>query len=346
MSGGYHGIDAMGLKVMTKDSKDVEGEKGDKPPVSVDVGLSAKASFNVSTEIPSEVSGGLVSALTDIIRPFTENRGLRADRMRLQRMDVAIQIAQKARQIAEIENLSLNPVPTKLMVPFLEKASTEEPEDEAMQDRWAALLLSASKNYQAKHLTFVDILSRLSADELKVLEETCFAYKGFPETAYPNYHGDWNAQLVTAQSHNLKVPPRGKEKEAYDAFVSATPLAYGGHIHASVLRHDGSSVWFYTDYMPGGPRYTSLEILQHERLTDIRRLELDAGIGSKFGQPCKLDVGYFEIAKLGISFVMECSPDAAKMAARRPPPVELKPVSPEQSAKIMEALRKAEANRH
>lgn len=336
----------MGLKAMTKDSKNVEDEKGGKLPVSVDVGLSAKASLNVSTEIPSEVSGELVSALTNIIRPFTENRGLKADRIRLQRMDVAIQIAQKARQIAEIENLQLNPVPTKLMVPFLEKASTEEPEDETMQDRWAALLLSASKNYQPKHLTFVDILGRLSADELKVLEETCFAYKGFPETAYPNYHGDSNAQLITAQSHNLKMPPPGKEKEAYDAFIRATPLVYGGHIHTSVLRRDGGSFFFYTDYIPSGPRYTSLEILQRERLINIRRLELDAGPVSKFGQPCKLDVGYFEMTKLGIAFVMDCSPDAAKMAARRPPPVELKPLSSEQSAKIMEALRKAEANRH
>ncbi len=330
---------------MTKDSKNVEEKKGEKPPVSVDVGLSAKASFDISTEIPSEVSGGLVSALTDIIRPFTENRGLKADRIRLQRMDVAIQIAQKARNIAEVENLPLNPIPTKLIVPFLEKASTEEPEDETMQDRWAALLLSASKNYQAKHLTFVDILSRLSADELKILEEICFAYKGFPETAYPNNHVDRNKQLIIAQSHNLKVLPPGKEKEAYDAFIGATALNYGGHIHASVLRHDGSSVWFYTDYKPNGPRYTSLEILQHERLIDIRRLELDVELVTKFGQPSKLDFGYFEMTKLGISFVMECSPDAAKMAARRPAPVQAEPLNPEQSAKIKEMLRKAEADR-
>jgi hypothetical protein len=326
---------------MTKDSKNAEGQKGDKSPVSVDVGLSAKASFDVSTEIPSEVSGGLVSALTDIIRPFTEDRGLKADRIRLQRMDVAIQIAQKARQIAEIENLPLNPVPTKLMVPFLEKASTEEPEDETMQARWAALLLSASKSYQAKHLTFVDILSRLSADELKVLEETCFAYKGFPETAYPNAHADWNAQLILEQAHNLKSPAPGKEKAAYDAFIAAASFAYGGHIHASVLRQDGGSVWFYTEYRPGGPKYTSLEILQRERLIDIRRFEMD----TELGRFCKLDVGYFEMTWLGISFVMACSPDAAKMAARRPPPVQLKPVSPEQSAKIVEMLRKAEADK-
>lgn len=320
-----------------------EDSKNGKPPISVDVGLSAKARLDVSTEIPSEVSGNLVSALTDIFRPFTENRGLKADRIRLQRMDVLIQIAQKARKIAEIENIPLNPVPTKLMVPFLEKASREDRDDETMQDRWTALLLSASKNYQAKHLTFVDILSRLSADELKVLEETCFAYKNFPETAYPNGHEELNAQLVIAQSRYLKFPPPSMERVAYDAFIGATQFAYGGHIHASVLRPDGASVWFYTDYRPSGPRYTSLEILQHERLIDIRRVETRESIPSKLGQLGKLDIGYFEMTRLGISFVVECSPDATKMAARRPPPVELKPVSPEQKAKIIEALKKAEA---
>jgi hypothetical protein len=205
----------MDLETMKKDSEKGESENRYIPLVSVDFGLSAKAHLNVSTEIPSEVSGELVSVLTDIIRPFTEKRGLKADMIRLQRMDVAIQIAEKARRIAEIENILLNPVPTKLLVPFLEKASAEEPEDDTMQDRWAALLLSATKNYQAKHLTFVDILSRLSADELKVLEETCFAYKGFPETSYPNNHADWNAQQIVAQSHNLKTSSPGKEKVAY-----------------------------------------------------------------------------------------------------------------------------------
>jgi hypothetical protein len=65
----------------------------------------------------------------------------------------------------------------------------------------------------------------------------------------------------------------------------------------------------------------------------------------QFGQPCKLNFGYFEMTKLGISFVMECSPDAAKMAARRPPPVQLNSLSPQQSENITEKIRNAESNR-
>lgn len=70
------------------------------PPVKVDVGFGAKASVEakISTEIPRESSGRLVDTLTDIIRPFSERRGLKADQIRLQREQVAIEIARFARK--------------------------------------------------------------------------------------------------------------------------------------------------------------------------------------------------------------------------------------------------------
>ena len=127
------------------------------PQLSVDVGIGFKATAEVKTEIPSEETGRLVSALVDMIRPFTEARGFKADRIRLQREDVMFEIAVKARRRAELEECPINPVPAKLLIPFMEKASLEG-DDESMQERWAALLVSASKSYQATQLTFVDIL--------------------------------------------------------------------------------------------------------------------------------------------------------------------------------------------
>jgi Abortive infection alpha len=154
------------------------------PQLTVDVGVGFKATAEIKTEIPSEVTGTLVSALLDTIRPFTEARGLKADQIRLQREDVLLAIAQKARRRAELEGFPINPVPPKLLIPYMEKASLEG-DDESMQERWATLLVSASKSYQAQQLTFVDILSRLSSDELNLLEQICFSYERFPETSYP-----------------------------------------------------------------------------------------------------------------------------------------------------------------
>jgi hypothetical protein len=144
----------------------------EKSPMSIDIGL--KAGLEVKAEIPKASVARLVDSLTDIIRPFTEQRGLRADQIRLQREDIAMEIARKARSRAEIENIALNPVSMKMLIPFLEKASTEDT-DTAMHDRWAALLLSASKEFHSRHLTFLDILGRLSSDEVKILEEVCFS---------------------------------------------------------------------------------------------------------------------------------------------------------------------------
>jgi hypothetical protein len=74
--------------------------------VAVDIGLTAKASLEakVSTEIPAQSSGRFLDAVTDIIRFFSERSGLKADQIRLQREDVLIEIARKARVRLEIEN--------------------------------------------------------------------------------------------------------------------------------------------------------------------------------------------------------------------------------------------------
>jgi hypothetical protein len=289
-------------------------------PVSIDVGL--KASLEVKAEIPKEDTGRLVAALTDIIRPFTERRGLRADQIRLQREDVLVSIAKKARERAELEKIELHPVPTKMLVPFLEKASLEDA-DKEMQDRWAALLLSASKEYQATHLTFIDILSRMSSNELKLLEEGCFSYEAFPERSYPNGHYERNYEILEGYANLLVVEDSqpeptvensvlhfhmdaGAAKEAYEKLVNAANLSYGQIMHVGVCyRPSGGASWFYKE-SSGTPRFRSLEILERERLVNIERI--------KFSN--KSEIGYFNVTYLGIQFVLACSPEASKMVAK------------------------------
>src|SRR6266853_1629328 len=99
-------------------------ERDRKLPLSVDIGV--KANLEIKAEVPKQSAGRLVDALTDIFRPFTEARGLKADQIRLQREDVLFEIAKKARARAVLEEVELHPVPTKLLVPFIEKASLED----------------------------------------------------------------------------------------------------------------------------------------------------------------------------------------------------------------------------
>src|SRR6476660_2987334 len=249
-------------------------EHGVKPPVSVEVGL--KAGLEVKAEIPKKSVGGLVDSLTDIIRPFTEARGVRADQIRLQREDILIEIAKKARARAEIEGATINPLPIKMLVPFLEKASSED-SDREMHDRWASLLVSASTEFHSRHLTFLDILGRLGSDEVKVLEKAAFSYSSFPETYYPGGHVEENRSRLEGAMHKLIVsPPSWGDgarqpseiaRAAYELYVRETELIYGEIMHASVKQIGGGISYFYADgSSPGSSGFSSLEILQREKL--------------------------------------------------------------------------------
>ena len=71
---------------------------------------------------PAVVRAG--ARLTDVIRPFTEKRGLRADQIRLQREEVAIEIAKRAHQRLTIPGTKIKPIPNKGLVTFFEKSGS------------------------------------------------------------------------------------------------------------------------------------------------------------------------------------------------------------------------------
>jgi hypothetical protein len=248
----------------------------------------------------------------------------------LQREDVLLEIAKKARARAELEKIEIHPVPNKLLVPFLEKASLEDA-DKEMQDRWAALLLSAAKDYQSRHLTFVDILSRLSSNELKFLEEIAFSYKAFPDTSYPGGHVEENGKAIQSNAWMLELGPRLNSakplalnpRDVVQKFIEAVGLTYGRIMHASARYDDGGSAFVYSDFgARGTPGFSSVEILEREELMRIDRLKFRG-----------LDIGWCQLTYLGVQFVCDCSPRAAEMAARRPKPIVLgQPPQPKPNA--------------
>jgi len=140
----------------------------DKPSVNVDVELSAKA--ELKAEVPASSMGRLVDALTDAIRPFTEARGLKADVIRLQREDVLIEIAKRARARLTIEGAEIHPIPIKTLVPLLEKASLENPDDDAMIERWATLLATEASNPGENRRWYIDTLASIDSWQAQLLE--------------------------------------------------------------------------------------------------------------------------------------------------------------------------------
>lgn len=266
-------------------------------PVRVDIGL--KASAELKAEVPSKSMGRLVDALTDAIRPFTETRGLRADQIRLQREDVLIQIAEKARNRATIEGSQLLPVPPKMLVPFLEKASLEI-DDEELKERWASLLLAASTAYESLLLSFVDILSRISSQEAKLLEEVYDGTKDIPMVGVQDYIESNRIRVETnCRKLNTMVLERGKHEKLFFDFVTETPLTLG-RILGGNTRSQRDTIQ-HQNYPKERRRtyFDSVSILERERLVQLQTASPE-GSGIR--------VRYFDITYLGIKFLTACKP--------------------------------------
>ncbi len=148
----------------------------DKTSVNIDVGLSAKA--ELKAEVPASAVGRLVDALTDAIRPFTEARGLKADVIRLQREDVLIEISKRARRRLEIEGAEIHPIPIKTLVPLLEKASLEDPDDDEMLERWATLLAAEASDPGENRRWYIDTLASIDSWQARLLETIAKAAPG------------------------------------------------------------------------------------------------------------------------------------------------------------------------
>src|SRR4051812_35337167 len=99
--------------------------------------LIAKATYqrthSTTATVPPDVTRAKASAWLDLISPVTEWAGLRGDQLRhkrellrVQRDETLDRIARLAKKrLDEIER-PINPVPTKFLMPFLERASLEE----------------------------------------------------------------------------------------------------------------------------------------------------------------------------------------------------------------------------
>lgn len=120
----------------------------------------------------------LVDAALDAFSPATESLGLLGDAVRLARVEVATAITRRAKAIADEQGLRLIAPPLKFLIPFYEKASTEEKEEGDLVEMWARLLASAGVNYSARHVRYASILSEMSGEQARILDEIARNFGG------------------------------------------------------------------------------------------------------------------------------------------------------------------------
>lgn len=282
------------------------GEGGEKMP-DVQLGLKAEASakLDVKAEIPPDTTGRMVDALTDIIRPFSEKRGLKADQIRLQREEVAIEIAKRAKARLAIEQSEPNPVPNKFMVPFLEKASLEEPNSRLI-DLWAQLLAKASEKYDSSLQVLSDTLSKISYTDVLVLRaflKDARSFSGIDIMWGDAYLNGW----LERQRLTLKVPifPQYLANEVFRRFDLA-----GLRLTAVTVRSE-------RDVLRGEPGYTvydpnfANDQLALDVLCLYNLIQIDKVPNGKFGE-FRISLTGFRITSLGRKLLEICKEEENK----------------------------------
>ena len=263
----------------------------------------------VSTEIPAQSMGRFVDAVIDCPRPFSEGRGLKGDQIRLQREEVLIKVAQKARQRMEIENQPIHPLPNKFLVPFLEKASLEEI-DSVLVDRWADLLAASSMDPVSAHPRFVQILSEITGNDVDLLR--AIALNGIHNTSHPEdaffdcpyLYDPLHKQQVVAKWF-LEHSPNVRDIFAYaeDMFSNL------GVSLVNVLLHEFKSKDLFgpmlSDFVKNRPPAAKLNVSIN--LNILSSLEiLSKGRLHIANDRFDVDIFYVSMTELGIELLMKC----------------------------------------
>jgi hypothetical protein len=148
-----------------------------KPEVSIEIGSPLKAEVKVGERSVDK----LVDAVVDAFSPATETLGLLGDAVRLARVEVAARITRRAKSIADEAGLQLQAPPLKFLVPFFERASTEDDTDDDLMAMWANLLAAAGSNYDARQMRYTSILSEMSGEQARILDAIAHNYGGVVE---------------------------------------------------------------------------------------------------------------------------------------------------------------------
>jgi hypothetical protein len=128
--------------------------------------------------IPDDVVRAKNDAWLTILSPFTEWAGLIGDKLahkrdllRIQREEALTAILVRAAPRLDSIKAPIKPIPLKLLVPFLENASLEDPRDSNLIEMWANRLVSSAENYSGDNVYYVRLISQISSVQARLFED-------------------------------------------------------------------------------------------------------------------------------------------------------------------------------
>jgi hypothetical protein len=279
-----------------------------------------KKGSGVSVNVPGRPVGRLIDSLTNMISPFSQAQALKADRIRLQREEVAIEIAKRARERLAIKKQPIHPIPNKILVPLLEAASNEEIEDTYMVDMWAKLLASAATDSKVEP-RYISILKELRKEQAELLLSIArfgwdhspspfMELESAPRSGQPTSLRTAVLYKLVNEYHKIRT---GSKPDMEYVTEELMLLSSPGFIVASVIQEYKC----YSDEAIANMK----DHVSHYEQTEIEASALSLEILSSLGL-CRRTTEYFEgpeaydvtiecwfITELGIAFLSSCVPD-------------------------------------
>jgi hypothetical protein len=123
------------------------------------------------SKLVSAASGAIEKAknlFERLLGPAADEAGaILRDSLRVYRLKNLIRVLEKTQVILDAASQRPNPIPLRLLMPAIERASLED--NETLASLWAALLANASSGRTAVHPSFPTILAEIAPDEARLL---------------------------------------------------------------------------------------------------------------------------------------------------------------------------------
>lgn len=236
---------------------------------------------------------------------------LRAKRalFRIQQEETLLRVGEAVRR--KVENKPIEPVPPKILVPALEKASLESPLDEVMIEKWANLLASASQKMVVQP-RFVSILGELAGSQAECLEVIAFnnfEMFDFPASDFEGSPYEF-AEYARREDMQDEVGASLKARDAGETFERLVSFLTRPGVFLEIASIDpleeDDGGWEYDNVSATGVRRESdLAIL--ESLGIIRRVTMEFFSELNSGAPVRVSIHYCHLTQLGVEFCQVCS---------------------------------------
>lgn len=267
--------------------------------------LEASAKYEVKKTvqevIPEDVTRAKVGAWLTIISPITHWAGLKGDELRYKRELLRLQQEETLLKIAKKYDKRRNKekptkqVPPKFLVPFLERASLEQP-DSDLVDLWSNLLVSAAEEYNPHYVHFTSIISQLSSvqarlfaglvkqhEEIAVIEEAYSLSMGYIDDCINKAYEEYLS--IICENVTVFIGDVLESK----GFVWAS-IAYES---SNTLMRMRRGINFEVDY----------SILMALGLVKIVKAKVYSGDKD---EESSIEVEYYDITTLGLAFAEAC----------------------------------------